>query len=79
MVSDLHTDYSDNMEWVRRVSPDRYQNDVLIVAGDIAETYSSFVSTMSELKNKFGTVFFVLGNHDLWCRRESGKFVSSYS
>lgn len=79
VVSDLHTDYADNMEWVRRMSSDRYQNDVLIVAGDIAETLSSFVLTMSELKNKFSTVFFVPGNHDLWCRREAGKFVSSYS
>ncbi|KAJ1694126.1 hypothetical protein LUZ63_010824 [Rhynchospora breviuscula] len=77
VVSDLHTDYSDNMEWVRRISPDRYQNDVLIVAGDIAETYSNFVLTMSELKNKFSIVFFVPGNHDLWCRREAGKYMSS--
>jgi len=76
VVSDLHTDYSENMQWVRGLSTSCYQRDVLIVAGDVAETYSNFSITMSELKKRFRTVFFVPGNHDLWCRREGDKFVS---
>lgn len=75
-VSDLHTDYSENMKWVKGLSTSWYQNDVLIVAGDVAETYSNFLVTMSELKDRFRFVFFVPGNHDLWCRREGDKFVS---
>ncbi|XP_073001687.1 uncharacterized protein [Typha latifolia] len=75
VVSDLHTDYPENMAWVRRLSPVWYKNDVLIVAGDVAETYNNFVLTMSELKGRFGSVFYVPGNHDLWCRREEGKFL----
>lgn len=76
-VSDLHTDYQENMAWVRRLSTSWYRNDILIVAGDVAETYSNFLITMSELKNRFRCVFFVPGNHDLWCRREGGKFLDS--
>ncbi|WOK98898.1 hypothetical protein Cni_G07610 [Canna indica] len=75
VVSDLHTDYKENMEWVRRLSTEWYKKDVLIVAGDVAETYGNFVLTMSELKQRFHSIFYVPGNHDLWCRREAGKFV----
>ncbi|KAJ3682253.1 hypothetical protein LUZ60_014826 [Juncus effusus] len=77
VVSDLHTEYSDNMQWVRKLSQSSYRNDVLLVAGDVAETYRDFVLTMSELKDRFDTVFFVPGNHDLWCRREEGRFTDS--
>nr|CAD1836245.1 unnamed protein product [Ananas comosus var. bracteatus] len=77
VVSDLHTDYPENMAWVRRLSRAWHGGDVLVVAGDVAETYKNFVSTMAELKERFGAVFFVPGNHDLWCRREEGKFMNS--
>ncbi|KAK1257097.1 hypothetical protein QJS04_geneDACA019240 [Acorus gramineus] len=77
VVSDLHTDYSENMEWVKRLSKKRFKNDVLIVAGDVAETYKNFLSTLSALKDRFRKVFYVPGNHDLWCRREGETFVDS--
>ncbi|KAK4801205.1 hypothetical protein SAY86_021692 [Trapa natans] len=71
VVSDLHTDYSENMEWVNCLSPTKYKKDVLLVAGDVAETYKNFVLTMSLLKDRFEHVLYVPGNHDLWCRRDS--------
>ncbi|XP_010248442.1 PREDICTED: uncharacterized protein LOC104591334 isoform X2 [Nelumbo nucifera] len=77
VLSDLHTDYSENMAWVKCLSTVRYKKDVLIVAGDVAETYKNFVLTMSLLKDRFHHVFFVPGNHDLWCRREGNKFLGS--
>lgn len=36
-ISDLHTDYPVNMGWVESLSDDKYQNDLLIVAGDISD------------------------------------------
>lgn len=75
VVSDLHTEYKENMEWVRRLSSVWYNKDVLIVAGDVAETYDNFVVTMSQLAERFHSIFYVPGNHDLWLRREGGKFV----
>ncbi|CAL9165723.1 unnamed protein product [Musa hybrid cultivar] len=77
VLSDLHTDCKENMEWVRRLSTVWYKKDVLIVAGDVSETYKNFVFTMAELKQRFDSVFYVLGNHDLWCRREGGNFMDS--
>ncbi|XP_051133444.1 uncharacterized protein LOC127253066 isoform X2 [Andrographis paniculata] len=77
VVSDLHTDYEENMEWVKRLSDRKTVGDVLLVAGDVAETYANFVQTMSILKDKFGRVFFTPGNHDLWLRRESSDLLCS--
>lgn len=77
VVSDLHTDYSENMTWVRELSRERYKNDVLLVAGDVAETYTNFELTMSLLKDRFEHVFYVPGNHDLWCRHVDQRYVSS--
>lgn len=67
-ISDLHTDYDPNMEWVKSLSSSMYLPHTLIVAGDVAETLQTFVTTMTILKEKFENVFFVCGNHDLWCK-----------
>ncbi|KAK7314824.1 hypothetical protein VNO77_33352 [Canavalia gladiata] len=77
VVSDLHTDYDENLKWVECLSTVKHKNDVLLVAGDVAETYSMFIVTMSLLKEKFEHVFYVPGNHDLWCRREGQNYVDS--
>ena len=79
VVSDLHTDYAENMKWVKCLSNARYKNDVLVVAGDVAETYDNFVLTMSILKDRFEHVFYVPGNHDLWCRRDGEDYVRNIS
>jgi len=70
VLSDLHTDYPENMNWVKSLSTKAYKNDLLLLAGDVAETYHNFYSTMSLLKDRFQHVFYVPGNHDLWCRSE---------
>ncbi|XP_030472415.2 LOW QUALITY PROTEIN: uncharacterized protein LOC115690261 [Syzygium oleosum] len=77
VLSDLHTDYSENMKWVECLSTLKHKRDVLLVAGDVAETYNNFVLTMSLLKERFEHVFYVPGNHDLWCRRESENYLGS--
>ncbi|PKI75537.1 hypothetical protein CRG98_004073 [Punica granatum] len=77
VVSDLHTDYSENMNWVNSLSTVNHKHNVLLVAGDVAETYKNFVTTMSLLKDRFEHVLYVPGNHDLWCRRESENYVDS--
>ncbi|XP_028756542.1 uncharacterized protein LOC114715817 [Neltuma alba] len=77
VVSDLHTDYAENMKWVKCLSSINHKKDVLLVAGDVAETYDKFVVTLSLLKERFQHVFFVPGNHDLWCRRDGENYVDS--
>ncbi|CAK7338645.1 unnamed protein product [Dovyalis caffra] len=70
VLSDLHTDYPENMKWVKSLSTKAYKNDVLLLAGDVAETYRNFHFTMSLFRDRFQHVFYVPGNHDLWCRTE---------
>lgn len=77
VVSDLHTDYDENLKWVECLSSVDYKDDVLLVAGDVAETYRMFIVTMSLLRERFEHVFYVPGNHDLWCRREGQNYVRS--
>ena len=65
-VSDIHTDYADNLAWVNALQG--HEEDVLVVAGDVSERVATFRSTMARLAAAFGAVFFVPGNHDLWLR-----------
>lgn len=77
VLSDLHTDYPANMAWVQRLSTTTYKRDILIVAGDVAEKFENFVLTMFFLKERFRYVFFVPGNHDVWCRSKQEPYVDS--
>ncbi|KAG6426107.1 hypothetical protein SASPL_110322 [Salvia splendens] len=77
VVSDLHTDYSENMSWLSSLLSHNDRQSVLLVAGDVAETHKNFVVSMSILRDKFDRVFFVPGNHDLWLRREKTDYLSS--
>ncbi|XP_047093369.1 acyl-carrier-protein phosphodiesterase PptH-like [Lolium rigidum] len=83
VVSDLHTDYQENMDWVRRLAvgvgpPDAGGVNALVVAGDVAETRDNFARTMGALRDQFDAVFYVPGNHDLWLRREEdGRYMDS--
>ncbi|XP_042047385.1 acyl-carrier-protein phosphodiesterase PptH-like [Salvia splendens] len=77
VVSDLHTDYSENMSWLSSLPNHNDRQSVLLVAGDVAETHQNFVVSMSILRDKFDRVFFVPGNHDLWLRREKIDYLSS--
>ncbi|CAL4917316.1 unnamed protein product [Urochloa decumbens] len=82
VVSDLHTDYPENMDWVRRLPAEVGAGegdgvDALVVAGDVAETRDNFARTMEVLRERFGAVFYIPGNHDLWLRREGGRYMDS--
>lgn len=77
VVSDLHTDYPENLEWVKGMPVDVFRQDTLIVAGDVAEKLETFETTMTLLKERFRHVFFVPGNHDLWCRDSTTKNIDS--
>lgn len=69
-LSDLHTDHPENMQMLAdlRSRP----NDVVILAGDISDNLDTVRKTLKIFTQKFGTVFFCPGNHDLWLRSKSG-------
>ena len=46
--------------------------DWLIVAGDVAERVDDVVGTLTLLRERFATVVWVPGNHELWTRQKEG-------
>lgn len=70
-TSDLHTDFQDNWLLLRQLSDVAYQQDALIIAGDIADRTEIIKNTLLLLRNKFLHVFYVPGNHELWVKREA--------
>jgi predicted phosphodiesterase len=69
-LSDIHIDYSENARWVANLSRGEYQDDVLILAGDVTDTPSLLDWCLSTLTRRFKKVMFVPGNHELWVMRE---------
>jgi Icc-related predicted phosphoesterase len=67
-VSDLHTDFAENRRRLERISSTSYSQDVLVVAGDIADQLRIIDWTLRTLRSRFGAVFYVPGNHELWVR-----------
>jgi len=69
-ISDLHTDFRENWHLVEQISNSLYRNDILIVAGDIADNLEIIKRTLSVLRSRFKMVFYTPGNHELWVRNE---------
>lgn len=66
-VSDLHLAVKANRPWLDEIQP-ADPSDWLIVAGDVAERTELVVRIMAELADRFDTVIWVPGNHELFCR-----------
>jgi len=69
-LSDIHIDYDVNAKWVAALSTAEYQDDVLILAGDVTDTRRLLDWGLTALAKRFRKVLFVPGNHDLWVIRE---------
>ena len=64
-ISDLHITYPENrrvVEGLRASTPD----DWLIVCGDVSELSADLEWALGVLRERFATVIWVPGNHDLW-------------
>ncbi len=69
-ISDIHVDFKKNADWIANLSKADYQQDTLILAGDVSHHFDLLRRTLLQLRKKFAHVFFVPGNHDLWIRDE---------
>ncbi len=64
-ISDLHVTHPENRRVVENLRS-RSDSDWLLVCGDISETIEDVEWTLDQLKQRFATVVWVPGNHDLW-------------
>ncbi len=65
-LSDIHIDHDVNAKWIASLPIAEYQDDVLILAGDVTDTQRLLDWCLSTLAKRFKKVLFVPGNHDLW-------------
>lgn len=79
-ISDLHIDYDVNFNWLCGLSTSDFQEDALILAGDISDRPSLLHQCFNELGKRFKYVCYVPGNHDLWVIRDThiGSSLSKF-
>jgi len=70
-LSDLHVEYDENARWLSAISAFDFRDDILILAGDLANSLNRLRWCFEILTRRFGRVLFVPGNHDLWVAHES--------
>ncbi|CAJ1409064.1 unnamed protein product [Effrenium voratum] len=79
-ISDVHFDHKCNEDWAHRIDDFQFQEDVLIVAGNLCDTRNALARALTTLKAKFRRVFYVPGNHELWLNpSEAAKYPDSLS
>ncbi len=64
-ISDLHVTYPENRRVVENLRG-RSPEDWLIVCGDVSELSTELEWALGVLRERFATVVWVPGNHDLW-------------
>jgi len=69
-ISDLHVAFDQNREHVRALRP-RSADDWLLVAGDVGERMADIEWALGVLAERFATVVWVPGNHELWTPRDA--------
>ena len=72
-LSDIHIDYDTNARWVADLSVAEYQDDVLILAGDVTDKLRLLEWCHNTLAKRFEKVLFVPGNHELWVIRDGAE------
>ncbi|CAJ1437166.1 unnamed protein product [Effrenium voratum] len=68
--SDLHSDMGKNMTHLKQLPA--CQDTVLLLAGDVASSLETIETSLRLLQDKFGAIFYVPGNHELWVTKKDG-------
>lgn len=74
-MSDVHIDQGQNRAWIEGIHPTRYQDAILILAGDLGDSIDAVALGLKILRPKFRRVFFAVGNHDLYLRDSRGALA----
>merc|ERR1719343_163825 len=64
-LSDIHFDHRENEDWVHAIDDSAFQEDVLIVAGNVADSKVAIGRCLTTLRQKFRRVFYTVGNHEM--------------
>ncbi len=72
-ISDIHLDYKENQLWLHGLSLDNFQEDILILGGDISAKTGLVVEAFEAVRKRFREVIYTPGNHDLWVHRNGNR------
>jgi 3',5'-cyclic AMP phosphodiesterase CpdA len=67
-VSDLHVGHGENRAVTAAIRPGS-DDDWLVVAGDVGDTFADIEATLTLLSRRFAKVLWSPGNHELWTPR----------
>ncbi|KPA11997.1 metallophosphoesterase [Candidatus Magnetomorum sp. HK-1] len=70
-ISDIHIDYAENLKWLQNLSEYDFQDDILIIAGDITDNIELLKKGLKLIERRFFKVLFIPGNHDIWVFRNN--------
>jgi len=77
-MSEVHYDNPQNEEWANSIHATKFLDDVLLITGNLADSFRVLERAFTCLRPKFRRVFYVPGNHELWIvRTEAQKFPDS--
>ncbi len=68
-IGDLHVDHAENRAVVQQMQP-RSERDWLILCGDVADGIDRFEGALRTLRERFRTVIWAPGNHELLTYRD---------
>jgi 3',5'-cyclic AMP phosphodiesterase CpdA len=68
-ISDLHVAYPENRQIVEKLRPES-DADWLLVPGDVGEFAADIEWALTLLKERFATVVWAPGNHELWTPKD---------
>lgn len=68
-IGDLHVEHPENREVVSQIEP-RSEEDWLLVCGDVADRVEDVEWALRLLRQRFATVVWVPGNHELLTQRD---------
>jgi len=67
-LSDLHVAHPENRKIIAKLRPES-ERDWLLLAGDVGERSGDIEWVLRTLSDRFATVVWAPGNHELWTRR----------
>ena len=80
-VTDIHVEHKENLAWLHRlpdgversadVVPKPAPNSVLLCCGDVATNPELLRAALRRMRMAYTHVFYVPGNHDVWCTCKS--------
>jgi 3',5'-cyclic AMP phosphodiesterase CpdA len=68
-LSDLHVGFPENHKIIEDLRPDS-DGDWLLLAGDVGELFADIEWVLRTLADRFATVVWTPGNHELWTHRD---------